>query len=189
MNLLRKHWPLLAIATLLTLVTLYVIAGHRQNEKGSLLPDLVPGEGLQLKKIHYTQDSPDKGMRWILDANEVKLSQDKRHISFRTFKLRLEPTSRPRVELEGDRGHYDKDSGEINLHGNLRGRTANGYSILTEHLLYNQKEGFIETKEPVKIFGPFFSMSGRGLHFNPQKENFKILSQVTTRITKGSLRL
>ena len=85
------------------------------------------------------------------------------------------------------RGNYDKNSGKINLHGDLQAFTDNGYRIITEHLLYRQKEGYMETDGPVRILGPFFTLAGRGLYFNPEKETLRIISDVTTHINDESV--
>ncbi|UCF84174.1 MAG: LPS export ABC transporter periplasmic protein LptC [Desulfobacteraceae bacterium] len=188
MNLfLKKHWPLLGIGILLLVLSLYIIRSQKPTMKESLPPDAVTQEGLKLENISYTQNDPDEGMKWILDAKEVRFSKDKTFFSFRNFRLKLQAENRPRVELEGKRGDYDKNSGEINLRGDLRGHTDNGYRIITDHILYKEKEGYFKTDEPVKIFGPFFSVAGRGLYFNPEKEILRIISDVTTRINRDSL--
>jgi LPS export ABC transporter protein LptC len=93
------------------------------------------------------------------------------------------------VELEGKRGEYDRRSGEMNLEGDLRGRTSNGYSIQTDQILYKHKEGFLETKMPVKIIGPSFSITGQGLYLDLTREVLRIPSHVITSIDEGSLTL
>ena len=182
----KKHWPLLGIAILLLVVALYIMGAQKEIIKGSLLPDIVGEEGLKLKNVSYAQNDPDKGMKWTLDAREVKFSKDKTFISFKDFQLKLRPQNRPTVELKGKKGDYDRNSGEINLHGDLHAQTDNGYRITTEHILYKEKEGYLKTEEPVRIHGPFFSVAGRGLYYNPEKETLKIHSDVTTRIAKES---
>ncbi len=182
----KKHWPLLAIAILLLVVGLYIIGAQKEIMKASLPSDIVGEEGLKLKNVSYSQDDPNQGMRWTLDAKEVKFSKDKTFISFKDFRLKLRPLNRPTVELEGKRGDYDRNSGEINLNGNLQAYTDNGYRITTEHILYNEKEGYLKTEKPVRILGPFFSVAGRGLYYNPEKETLRIFSDVTTRITRES---
>lgn len=186
-RLLVKHWPLLAIGILLLGVGLYMVETQKEIVKQSLFPDIETEEGLKLKNISYTQNDPDKGMKWILDAKEVKFSKDKTFFSFKDFRLKLKPQNRPWVELEGKRGDYDRKSGEINLRGDLNAHSDNGYRIMTDHILYREKEGYFETKEPVEIFGPFFSVAGRGLYYHPKKETLRIISDVTTRINKDSL--
>ena len=186
-RLFKKHWPLLGIGILLLVAALYMMGAQKVIMKEALLADIVGEEGLKLKNISYAQNDPDQGMKWTLDAKEVKISKDKTFISFKDFQLKLKPQDRPWVELKGKRGDYDTNSGEINLHGDLQAHTDNGYRIITDHILYKEKEGYLKTEEPVRIFGPFFSVAGRGLYFNPEKETLRIFSNVTTRITKDSL--
>ena len=186
-RLFKKHWPLLGIGLLLLVVALYMMGAQKVLMKEAILPDIMGEEGLKLKNISYAQNDPNQGMSWTLDAKEVKISKDKTFISFKDFLLKLKPQDRPWVELKGKRGDYDTNTGEINLHGDLEAHTDNGYRIITDHVLYKEKEGYLKTEEPVKIFGPFFSVAGRGLYFNPEKETLRIYSNVTTRITKDSL--
>ena len=185
-KLLKKHWPLILMGILLVVVSYYLIKGRHEILQGRILTDILSEEGIKLENISYTQTSPDEGVKWSLDAKEVKFSKDRQFISFSDFRLKLEPENRPSVELEGKRGDYDKNSGEINLHGDLQGYTNNGYKIITQHILYKQKEGFLRTEEPVKITGPFFSIAGRGLYFNLEKETLRIMSGVTTSIDSES---
>ena len=95
-------------------------------------------------------------MKWTLDAKEVKISKDKTFISFKDFLLKLKPQDRPWVELKGKRGDYDKNSGEINLHGDLQAHTDNGYRIITDHILYKEKEGYF------KVYGRTKDLINRG---------------------------
>ena len=183
----KKHWPLLGIAILLLVVGLYILGSQKEIIKHSLRADIGGEEGLKLKNVSYAQNDPNQGTQWTLDAKEVKFSKDKTFISFKDFRLKLRPPNRPTVELKGKKGDYDRNSGEINLHGDLHAYTDNGYRIITEHILYKEKEGYLKTEEPVRIIGPFFSVAGRGLYYNPEKETLKIHSDVTTRITKEFL--
>lgn len=176
----------MGIGVLLLVGSLYIIGFRKGIVKESLFTDLVPEKALKWNNISYTQNDPDKGMRWILDAKEVKYFNNKTFLSFQDFLLKLEPQDRACVELEGKRADYDKNSGEIKLYGDLRGRTDNGYRIITDHMLYKEKEGNLTTDGPVKIFGPFFSVAGRGLYFNPDEEIIKIISDVTTLIDRDS---
>jgi len=182
---LRKHWPLIGIALLAILVGLHLFRAPRQSKEGSSGPAAAMEKGLKLEDIHYSQDDPDDRVKWFLDAKEATLSDDKQVISFRHFKLRLEPENRPRVELEGENGAFHRNSGEIHLHGALRGSTDDGYRFATESAIYSQKKSCLETHDPVKITGPFFALEGRGLLLNVEKETLIILSDVTALIDKG----
>ena len=148
------------------------------------MAELFTEEGIKLKNIHFTQDDPDDGIKWILDEKEAQLSKDKKFISFKNFRFKLEPPNKPSIELEGEKGDYNKDSGEIHLRGDLKGATNNGYKIAANHLMYQQKEGYLKTEEPVEIQGPFFSVAGRGLFLNLNNETFRVVSGVTTHIDR-----
>ena len=164
------------------MVSGYLIKARNEFAEKPILTELFSEEGIKLKDIHFTQDNPDDGVKWILDAKEAKFSKDKLFISFKNFRFKLEPTNKPSIELEGENGDYNKNSGEINLRGDLKGETNNGYKIATNHLLYQQKEGYLKTEEPVQINGPFFSVAGQGLFLNLNRETFRVISGVTTRI-------
>jgi LPS export ABC transporter protein LptC len=174
----------MGVAILVAVVVFYLIQGQRNSSNKSVGPDVPAEEGLKLEDVHFTQDNPDDNVKWVLDAKEARLSKDKDVISFHEFKLRLEPGKRPCVELEGQRGEYHRTSGEIRLQGNLKGTTDDGYRIVTESAVYRHKQGRLETKDPVKITGPFFSVVGQGLQLNVETETVHVLSHVTTLIEK-----
>ena len=184
---LTRQWPLIGLGLVVALVAFYLIRSGKEYTQRSFLWEAMSGDGAKLKDIHYTQDDPDKGLKWVLDAREVRFSEDKKSILFHDFHLKMEPENRPYFELNGKRGDYSRDSGEINLWGNLEGFSGNGYRIVTEHLLINEKRGHVSTEKPVKIFGPFFSVAGQGLFVDLEKERLRILSDVTTILDQGSL--
>jgi LPS export ABC transporter protein LptC len=182
---LRKHWPLIGIGLLGLLVSVHLYRAPKQTTGSSSGTSAALEKGLKLEDIHYSQDDPHDRVKWFLDAKEAILSDDKQVISFRNFKLRLEPENRPRVELEGEKGAFHRDSGEIHVQGAVRCSTGDGYTIVTESAVYSQKKGCLETHDPVKITGPFFSLEGRGLFLNVERETLLIPSDVTALIDKG----
>jgi LPS export ABC transporter protein LptC len=186
-RLLKRQWPLIGLGLLLAVVAFFLLKSGRQLIQKPLLSAISSGEGIKLKDIQYAQDDPKKGMRWVLNAREVKFSKDKKSIFFNDFHLKVEPEKRPFFTLKGNKGDYSKDTGEINLWGNLEGFSGDGYRIFTEHLLISEKRGHVSTDEPVKIFGPFFSVSGKGLFVDLEEERLKILSDVTTLLNQRSL--
>ena len=186
-NFLKRQWPLVGIGILLGVVVFYLIRSGRDIIQDFPLKEIVAGEGLRLKDIHYSQDDPDKGLKWVLDAKEVRFSGDKSSIHFNEFRLTVEPENRSSFRLKGKRGDYSRDSGEINLWGDLEGFSGNEYRIATEHILINEKRGHLSTEKPVKIFGSFFSVTGRGLFLDLEKRRVKILSDVTAIVNEESL--
>ena len=184
---LKKHWPVLGIGILLSVVGFYLIGAHGKFLAKPLMGGILSREGIRLADIRYTQENPDQGIKWTLDAKEVFFSKDRKFMSFNNFLLNVESRDRPSIKLKGKTGDYDTQSGVINLRGDLQGDTENGYRIMTENMTYKNKEGYIRTDAPVKITGPFFSVEGQGLSFNLEKRILKINKNVTTALDKEAL--
>ncbi|MBN2124117.1 MAG: LPS export ABC transporter periplasmic protein LptC [Deltaproteobacteria bacterium] len=178
---------MLGIGLLLIVVGFYLKGVPKKDMGEPVSAETGAQEGIRFEDIHYTQDNPDEGMKWTLDAREAIFSRDRRLISFRSFKLRLEPQDRAPIELEGESGSYDRDLQEIRVHGNLRGVTEDGYRIFAEHLRYDHRSGDFTTEDPVTITGPFFSLQGEGLHLNLGTETARIRAHVTAFIESRSL--
>jgi len=179
---LKKLLPLIGIGGLILFAGIHVFLDQRKTSSLSASSDDAVPEGIRLKDIQYSHADPKSKTTWLMDAAEVTISMDRRYMSFRNFLLKVHPQDRPRLELTGQRGDYDTETGEMILRGDIRGKTENGYTFETEYAVYNQKRGDLETHEPVLITGPFFSIQGRGLSLDVNREVLRIHSEVTTRI-------
>ena len=184
---LKRHWPLLGLCALMLLATFYLLKSGKDLFKApALLKNLMSGEGLKLEDVHYAQDNPDDKIKWVVDAREVRFSGDRKNVEFVDFRLKVEPEDKPWFKLNGKKGSYSKDTGKIELFGSIDGFSSDGYRILTEYLLINEKAGHLSTDKPVKISGPFFVVDGQGLFADLKGERMKVLSNVTTNINTGS---
>ncbi|MBN1625485.1 MAG: LPS export ABC transporter periplasmic protein LptC [Deltaproteobacteria bacterium] len=171
-----KYLSIAGILILLCIIGYYLIkAGYKGINP--VLSELIP-EAVTVKNFQYTQDDPDEGAGFVLDADEGTWSQDRQRVSLKRFRLKLEPVDSPAMEIKGNKADWDTISNVINLSGDLRGEGGR-YRIFTEYLSYEQKNGVLKTDEPVRITGPFFSMSGKGLIFYTEKETFEIVSDIT----------
>lgn len=182
----RRYWPLITLALLLASVTFYVAKSKVGFLQVPNLREGMTGEGLRLKDIEYTHEDPVKRVRWSLEAKEVSLSGDKQCVTFTEFSLKIDPEGHPSLKLKGRKGDYARNSGEINLWGDLEGHSENGYSLVTDHLLFNEKEGWLSTEKSVRIQGPNLTVDGRGLWVDLEGRRFRIASDVTTRLEGGA---
>jgi LPS export ABC transporter protein LptC len=183
----KRYWPLITLALLLASVAVYLTRVGMGFLHKPILGGGFDGEGLRLKDIQYTHSDPDRRVKWSLDAKEVSLSADKQSIVFAQFSLRIEPEGRPAVRVTGSQGDYSRNNGEIHLRGDLEAHSENGYSLVTEHLLFNEKEGWLSTEEAVRIQAPHFTVDGKGLWVDLEKRKLRIASDVTTRVERGAV--
>lgn len=159
-------------------------AGRDFIKTTAFLKDVISGNGVELKDIHYRQNDPDEKIKWVLDAKEVRFSEDRKTIRFFDFYLKVDVEGRPGVSLRGEKGIYFKDIGEIELRGKLVGSYGTEYRFLTEHVVINEKKGTVNNEEPVEIFGPFFTVKGKGLFADLSENRVNILSNVVTTINR-----
>ena len=183
----KKQWPIIGIMVILLVVASYLVKFGRKVIQEPDFNVVIDGEGIKLKDIHFTQNDLTKGLEWVLDAKEVKSSLDKNTVLFQDFHLKLKPQNRPFIKFKGNEGVYTRKSGEINLWGELEGYSEDGYRFITERVLFNEKTGFLTTNKPVKISGPFFTVTGKGLYVDLKKERLKISSDVTAILNNESL--
>lgn len=184
---LKRHWPLIGLGVLLLFAASYLLkTGKDLLEKPAAIEEVLSGEGLKLKDMHYAQDDPDRSMKWTLDAKEVRFSEDRTSIVFDDFKLKLKPEGQAVVTLTGRTGDYSRDTGIINLYGDLDAVSEDGYRVVTDYASFNEHTRELTSDKPVKITGPFFSVEGEGLFVDLNKRTMKVLSNVTTVIRKGA---
>ena len=188
-KLLKKYWPVFGLVFILLIAAYYLINSRSGDIKDSLVSQLIPAEGIKLENIHYIQHNPEEGMKWTLDAQAVTFSEDREHISFKDFHLRLEPENRAPVELLGQGGKYSKSLDEIQLWGKVRGVFEDGYQVDTERLLYQQREGTLKSDDYIQIDGPFFSVTGKGLRLDLKRKTLLVQSDVKTVIKRKTLTL
>ncbi len=169
---------------LLVVVFYFAKAGKDFFKTTALLKDVISGEGVKLKDIHYRQDDPDEKIKWVLDAKEVRFSEDRKTIRFFDFYLEVKTEGQPAFSLRGKKGVYLKDIGKIELWGNLDGLYGKQYRFLTEYVVINEKDGIVSNEEPLEIFGPFFTVKGTGLFADLAEKRIKILSNVVTTVNQ-----
>ena len=185
----KRHWPLLAIGIFILIISLSALRSGLNLDDEEPSDHSPAQEGLLLRDVHYAQDDQGRGLQWILDAGDVRVSSDKNNIAFNRFSLKVDKKDKTSFVLKGDRGDYSRETGVINLWGNVQGSSKQGYQVVSEHFLINDKEGFIRTERAVSLKGPFFVVSGNGLFIDLETEDLKIFSDVHALVDENRVNL
>jgi LPS export ABC transporter protein LptC len=180
----KRNWPLIGLGVLLALAAAYLMRSGKDIFRNTVLEKVISGEGIKLKNIHYTQNDPEKGMKWVLDAGEVEFSGDRQFISFHNFTLKVIPDHPPSFVVTGNDGDYSRGTGELKLRGDLEAKSEDGYRMTTESIRFDEKKGILTNDKPVQIWGPFFSIKGEGIFADLRNKRFKVLSRVTTVVNR-----
>ena len=175
----------MGVGILLLVVGFYFAkAGKDLIKTTALIKDIISGEGVKLEDIHYRQDDPDEKIKWVLDAKEVRFSEDRKTIRFVDFYLKVDAEGRPEFSLRGEKGVYHKATGKIEMWGKLDGSYGKEYRFLTEYVEIDEKSGTLSNEEPVEIRGTFFTVKGKGISADLSNKRIKILSNVVTVINR-----
>lgn len=177
----KKYLPIAGIVILFLALGYFLVKtpGSKGINK-KMISELPPDAGITGSNLHLVEERTEEGSKFILDADKAISSQNEERVTLTGIRLRFERKDGHNMEIKGAEGNFNKSLNEISLKGGIQGHSSKGYDFSTEYIVYNQKEGVLKTDELVRMSGPFFSVSGKGLLYNPEAETFKIISDATT---------
>jgi LPS export ABC transporter protein LptC len=178
-------WPIGGICFLLALFAFFFVNRVNVTTLPSKIQKVIPKESLKISDIDFRQDYNDGQEKWNLKAKEASFSKKTNAISLRHVLLTIRNSDNNQFTVEGSEGNYFKGSGEIQLKGDVTGKSLSGYQMYTEQLHYNQKNESVETKNHVKITGPFFKISGDGLFADIKEEKITIIGNIHATFLTG----
>lgn len=179
-RLLKRHWPLLCIFILFCVLGIYLFRSGEEPEPVSTNAGEPAGTDNIGKKIHFTKEDPAKGIRWTLDAESGKGSEDQQVYALKEIRMKLESKDRPTITLTGQEGKWDGKTEMVTLQGHILVESEDKYRFLTEQLTYDIKGEQLTTDQPIRLEGPFFTVEGSGLLVDVKKETFKIQNHFKT---------
>ena len=187
-NLIKYYWPIIGLVFMILMTGYYIIMKMEPGKmikKKTLLNNMLPRYALELQDVHYSNDNPNKGIKWELRADKIRFSKDRSLITFSNFHLIIHSKDNKQFDLRGKEGRYRKDENMLYLRGNLKAIYANNYKLLTDSMAFNEKTGQGESSDPVQIRSSFFHVDGVGMSLDLKKKRIIILSDVKSIIYKS----
>ncbi len=184
-TLIKRYWPVVGLGFTLIVVIYYVVQGHKDIIKKTKTISEVPSYAVQLKDVHYVYDDPKKDTKWELDAKQVKFSKDRSVIFFSDFYLTVNSKGKKCFNLKGKKGRYEKQKNLIFLDGDIKITDEKGYTLYTDHLIFNEKTAQAYSDASVRIKGSFFDIKGKGLILDIKRKKIEVLSDVKSLVQKS----
>lgn len=131
--------------------------------------------------ITLTEMAGEK-VRWKLDAKMAVRQRSASEIFFQGVKMVLFLENGETVELSGPLGNYHRANQDMDIRGGVVVGYSGGYTLKTDSIRYDAKEGLISGDAPLTLFGSGISLKGKSFRFDIEREKISVLGPVWCRI-------
>lgn len=178
----KAVWPIAGIVLLLVIAALFLFRVPQLLMVSSKVSRLASGESVKMSDITFSQDYKGGQGKWELNAKEAHFFDKNQLLTLKGVLLRLDSSQKPSFTIKGNEGDYCRETGKITLRGEVTGRSSDGYELQTSVIIFREKDGLVETDEPVRVTGPFFQVEGDGLHVDITEKTFTVKGNVRTTV-------
>ena len=159
--------------------------GKKGSGEGESLTKIPHGEAdMRLEKIRLVEDKHGK-KTWELDAKAIQQYQGQNIILLEDVKVTFFTKDGRSFILSGNQGKVYQDSKNMELVGDVRLSSSDGYRLRTHSVSYQHADKKVTTPDPVEIEGKEIQVVGKGMQVDMEAKIIKILSQAKTRWKGG----
>lgn len=178
-NKIKQVLAIIVIAAASYLAVVIAVKYHRLKGPTDVLSDLPKNIDLSLQKVHYT--STKEGLlQWDLVANKVDYYNNSGVIRFTNPEIVLFGKGESGTyTLKGDTADYHKESGDVQLVGNVTANNESGMTFVTGHLEYSAARALVVTDDQVRLEDASLSVEGTGMELNLNTRKVRVLRNVT----------
>ena len=171
-------WYWLAFSLLIVGFSLFRLGqwgGRLQEQQAvpSASAALSPTAGSQMRGITLIEQT-DQSTAWEIVARQAEVDNQKRRAVAHDVRAQLFQDDAALMALEANRSIVQRDSGDINMQGNVRVNNEDGYTMTTETLDWHAKTRQLRTQETVEIEGPSVRITGAGLRSEVDEQRFHL---------------
>ena len=120
-------------------------------------------------------------IQWEVEAQNAQVYESEHHVVLERVQVRLLSENGQTMMLEADQGTLDTANSNFDLRNQeewIAVELANGYTILTPSIHWEDSEQEIRTNDAVTIHGHGMTITGIGIIAELQMEKFRILDDV-----------
>ncbi len=128
-------------------------------------------------------------IQWEIKAQQARIDESQRHAVLEGVHMRLFGKTGQQMELNAEEGTIDTATRNFDLHNRhnlIEIELANGYTILSSHIHWEDEDHAIRTSQPVTIHGHGLTITGIGLLGTLTTETLVVLDDVQVRVASSS---
>jgi len=129
-------------------------------------------------------------VQWEVEAQKAEVYESEQHLLLKQVQVRLfnRDGHEQEMKLEAEEGTMNTANGNFDLRNQeklIAVELANGYTILSPHIHWAEKEQTISTNRPVTIDGHGLTITGVGLIAELKTEQLRVLDDVYVQISSS----
>ncbi len=143
------------------------------------------GADQRLEKIHLVEEKDGKKI-WELEAKRLSRFQEENMLLLEDVKVNYYSKEGKQYTLIGRQGKVHQETKDMELIGNVRLTSAEGYRLTTHSVSYHHGKRQVKTSDPIELEGEQIHLTGVGMLIDLDRKTFKVLQQVKTLWKGGS---
>jgi LPS export ABC transporter protein LptC len=153
------------------------------QEKIETAKELATSADLKLDRVRYTETR--EGVKeWELEAICAQYFKEESTVFFDKVKATFFGKDGERYVLVGEKGKFNTQTKAIEVFNGVTLSSSDGYQMRTRSLKYQAEKRELSTSDAVEITGPQLRVEGIGLIVELDRQQMKVLRQVTTTLRK-----
>lgn len=181
----RNLLLLLAVMVAASLAAIVLLRYRPAAEIQEVAKVLPAGVDVALQDINYTH-SEGGVARWRLVAKQVEHRADEKFTALNDLLVTFyDVKGVEQGTLKARNGRVDADYSVIEVRDQVEVVSRSGYTLLTDHLVYRQKDRHIQTDAPVRLLAAGLQLDGVGLDMDLDTRRLRIPAKVHAVVQPG----
>jgi LPS export ABC transporter protein LptC len=154
-------------SVLLLLIFIQVVIGFPIHLETSPDPEVASSEAISkpeqsqvMQKVHLVE-SREGNRDWELFADQATGSEGEGNWELQKVKVQFYSNSKMEFVVTGDKGRIDAATRDLKIEGNVRTKSANGYTFETSEIDYSAQKRFLSSRSKVQVLGPKDQQGGQ----------------------------
>ena len=177
---------LLLLSGILSVFLVYLLVTRSESVTRSVNSPALSDQDAGIDHFSFIQ-SKAGAMQWQVESQRAWMIESQHQALLQNVEVTLYGQAGWELKLRGDEGTVDTSTKNFTLvrrDGAIPVELQNGYTIYTNHLVWQDERGEVTTGDPVTLSGNGMEITGRGLIGNLASQEFTILDDVHVEITQ-----